>query len=418
MGLTRRLLLSCLPASLSTGVPALAALESQPPALNLAHLNHLYADIEVDGQAMGAVHIYATYPDYRYDIEPNEGYACVDDVARGLVLLSREWRRRPDAELLRKIQRLTQFVLYLQNANGYFNNFLWGDLRINVDYRTSVAELNWWSFRALWGLEEAYPVLQAHPRIAARIREATSRVVTNMLRDLRRAARDVTESAGIRLPTWLPGGSGADQAGEALVALLPHWRRTGNAAVRELMASLADGILMMQVGNARTFPHGAFLSWRHHWHAWGNVQAYALLKAGHALKRADWVRAALVEVDHFYPYLMAEGFAEAIEFRAEGAGVTETSRSRFPQIAYGLRPMVFAAMQAHVVTKEPKYRRLAQDLAAWLSGRNDAGAPVYDPASGVVFDGIIGPGKFNRNSGAESTIEALLTVQALRDGVA
>lgn len=421
LGVSRRQLLAALPAVLAAGGGAAGAAAPDRQAartaeLNLAHLNHLYADIEIDGKPMGVVHIYAAFPDYRFDIEPNEGFTCVDDVARALVLLARERRQRPDPALDRKIRRLTEFVLHLQNSNGYFHNFLWGNLSTNTDYRTSLAELNWWSLRALWGLEETLAVPGIDRELAQRIQSATSRVVSNLLRDLPGTSRETTQSAGIVVPDWLPGGSGADQAAEAIVALLPHWQRTGNPAVRELMASLATGILMMQKGDARTFPHGAFLSWRHHWHAWGNVQAYALLKAGGALDRPDWIRAALIEVDHFYPYLLAEGFAEAIEFRAEGARVIETARQRFPQIAYGLRPMVFAALQAHVLTKDPRYLRLSEDLSAWLSGRNDAHAPVYDPKSGVVFDGIIAPGKFNRNSGAESTIEALLTLQALRDG--
>ena len=33
-------------------------------------------------------------------------------------------------------------------------------LSINTTYKTSVAELNWWSFRALWALESAYPLLE------------------------------------------------------------------------------------------------------------------------------------------------------------------------------------------------------------------------------------------------------------------
>ncbi len=36
----------------------------------------------------GIVHIYSEYPDYSYNIEPKEGFACVDDVARAVVLLA------------------------------------------------------------------------------------------------------------------------------------------------------------------------------------------------------------------------------------------------------------------------------------------------------------------------------------------
>ncbi|MBL0087861.1 MAG: hypothetical protein IPP44_14750 [Ideonella sp.] len=402
-------------------VPAMAA----PPAsnglavagraLNLRHFDHLYADRVIAGREMAVVHIYAKHPDYRFDIEPNEGFTCVDDVARALVVLAREWQQAKDPELLRKIRRLTEFVLYLQNENGYFNNFLWGDLRINTDYKTSVAELNWWSLRALGGLEMVLPLLDAEPVLAARIRAATDRLVANLVQDLPNQPRKTTTVAGVPVPDWLPAGSGADQAAEAIIGLLPHLQRTGNAAARRLIETLADGLLLMQKGDAQHYPYGMFLSWRNTWHAWGNVQAYALLSAGERLQRKDYIASALLEIDNFYPHLLKTGLAEAIEIRAEGAAYVEVSRREFPQIAYGLRPMVFAALKAHALTGQAKYRALAEAAGAWFHGRNAAATAMVDTASGRVFDGIVGPGQVNRDSGAESTIEALLTLQALRD---
>jgi hypothetical protein len=386
------------------------------PKIELTHFNHLYADQVVDGRQMAVVHIYSEFPDYRYAIEPTEGFACIDDVARGIVMLVREWRQHREPELMRKIRRLTEFVLYMQNDNGYFNNFLWSDLRVNVDYKTSVAELNWWSFRALWSLEEVYPLLEQDPAFAGRIRGATDRLVKNLKRELLKAPHRTSVVSGISLPTWLPAGSGADQAGEAIIALLPHLKRTGDPSVLRLVESLADGLRLMQKGDADHYPYGMFLSWQNTWHAWGNVQAYALLMAGDQLGRNEYIVSALREIDNFYPYLLKNGFAEFIEIRDDGGAYIEVNRRAYPQIAYGIRPMVFAAIKAYSLTKDEKYRRLAGEVGAWLSGRNDAGSAIYDPNTGIVYDGITAAGEINQNSGAESTIEALLTIQALRDG--
>src|SRR5439155_24394568 len=51
----------------------------------------------------------------------------------------------------------------------------------------------------------------------------------------------------------------------------------------------------------------------------------------------------------------------------------------------------------------------------WFYGNNSAGFPMYDPATGRGYDGLLGPSEFrvNRNSGAESTIEALMALQAI-----
>jgi len=38
---------------------------------------------------------------------------------------------------------------------------------------------------------------------------------------------------------------------------------------------------------------------------------------------------------------------------------------------------------------------------------------MYNTTTGRVFDGIDSESKFNNNSGAESTIEALLSIQAI-----
>ena len=53
------------------------------------------------------------------------------------------------------------------------------------------------------------------------------------------------------------------------------------------------------------------------------------------------------------------------------------------------------------------------DLGRWFTGVNDANRPVYDPPTGRTYDGIVGPGKVNPNSGAESTIEGLFALTAL-----
>ena len=58
-------------------------------------------------------------------------------------------------------------------------------------------------------------------------------------------------------------------------------------------------------------------------------------------------------------------------------------------------------------------RRLAGVAAAWYFGNNPAKAPMYDPATGRTFDGVVRDGMINRNSGAESTIHGLLSMLAL-----
>ncbi len=58
-------------------------------SVNLDHFNHLYKEIELNGKDVAIVHIYSEYPNYDFEIEPNEGFTCVDDVARAIVMLSK-----------------------------------------------------------------------------------------------------------------------------------------------------------------------------------------------------------------------------------------------------------------------------------------------------------------------------------------
>ena len=53
--------------------------------------------------------------------------------------------------------------------------------------------------------------------------------------------------------------------------------------------------------------------------------------------------------------------------------------------------------------------------ASWYFGNNMAGVQMYYPDTGLVYDGINGPVAFrvNQNSGAESTIEGLMSMIAI-----
>jgi len=85
----------------------------------------------------------------------------------------------------------------------------------------------------------------------------------------------------------------------------------------------------------------------------------------------------------------------------------------YPQIAYGLRPMVWAATEAYIHSNNEKYLALANDLNSWLLGENAANIAMYNTANGVCFDGVVGLNEVNKNSGAESTIESLLILLAM-----
>jgi len=379
--------------------------------ISLDHFNHLFAPITVGGTNMAVVNIYSEYPDYAFAIEPAEGFACVDDVARAIVMLADYVESQPSDEMLHKIKLMVEFILYMQNDNGYFNNFIWGDLSINTQYKTSVAELNWWSFRALWSLERALDLFSSDAELTGRIEAAIEKTVTRIKADLPLKPVKTEVVNSVELPTHLPNKYAADQAALAIIALLPYHERRADDQILNLIKGLAQGIMQMQKGDADNYPYGMFLSWQNEWHAWGNSQAYALLRAGQQLGQPDFIASALLEVDHFYPYLMEKGLPASIAIRREGEDYSPVLEKKFPQIAYGLRPMVYAVSEAYQITKNEKYVGQLTKLRAWFHGTNVTGRYMYNQDNGRTYDGIISAGKINMNSGAESTIEALMVMQ-------
>jgi hypothetical protein len=383
------------------------------PTAVFHHFDHLVAETSIDGVPVDVVNIYSLAPDYTYAAEPQEGYACVDDAARAIILLSVSLKREADDKKLHQLELLIAFVLRMQNENGYFNNFIWPNGSINTTDKTSLAELNWWSLRALWGLEAGLGILPQDSALSRQTLVATDRLVANLKRDLPAKPRVTRHEEGLDVPDWLPMGSGADQAAVAVIGLLPYYDRTHDDKVLGMITAMAGGIMQMQAGDARHFPYGAHLSWRNQWHAWGSDQAYALLLAGRKLGRPDYVHGGLLEVDHFYPYLIRRGYLSALIVRKIGDRYLAIRQERFPQIAYGIRPMVYAAIEAYRITGKQRYLATALQVASWLTGTNGSHQAMYDAASGRIFDGI-GPGaRVNRNSGAESTVEGLLALQDL-----
>jgi len=173
--------------------------------------------------------------------------------------------------------------------------------------------------------------------------------------------------------------------------------------------------MIMQAGDSLNFPYGAFLSWNNTWHAYGNIQAYALLRAGVLLNDTNILKMAMIEVDNFYPWLIENEFLNYFSVKKTEGKYEITGQEKFPQIAYGIRPVVYACTEAYRITGKKKYLIMAEEAAGWLAGKNPAGKVMWDPSTGRCFDGIISNDKINLNSGAESTIEALLTLQALEN---
>lgn len=376
--------------------------------INLQHLDHLSEEIEIDEIPMLITHIYCEHPDYLRVAATGEGIACVDDVARTVLIYLKYYEMVGDPKYLNEAKKALSFVMYMEQGGGKFYNFIYDDHTINTKGRTSERSFGFWAVRGLRALCYAYRLFSTidpgYAVVLKRHIELTFAPLNEFLDDY----GEYSTLAEIRIPAWLVS-EGGDATSEVVLALLDYWHVSPTPQVEEMIRKFAQALAEYKEGGLDRFPYGAFLSWKNYWHAWGNGQTQALARAGRILEEAEWIALAQAEADNFYLYLIWEGFLTGFELIIG----QEPKIDRFPQISYGIRPMVSGLMELCETTRQDEYAMLAGLTASWLRGNNPAGRVMYCPETGRGYDGINSPSEINRNSGAESTIEALLILFAI-----
>ena len=388
----------------------------QPPVaggsiVNTTHLEKLTVPvIFLNGETAQGIYVYADAPNYTPTPAGGEGFTCVDDVARGVLFYLRTASFSTDTSIQNKTFGLLRFLINMQSDNGYFYNFLQSPNIINKSGITSVNQPKWWSWRALQALTESLPVIQSvNAVLANKINLVVDKLIVVIKKDMVNTPQTTTQINGIAVPEWLP--EGADQAATLLLGLIPYCQSANDAVIKVYIRKLADGISLTQLGDAHHFPYACFLTSGNSWHAYGSDMATALFKTGIFLNDTSYTAKAMAEVNSFYPWLINNGFKNSFDVTLSGNAFTIENEKVFEQIAYGIRPMVFAAIDAYLLTSDEKYADMAGHLAAWFLGKNTAVANMFSINTGRCYDAINTGNAINKNSGAESTIEALLTMQ-------
>ena len=383
----------------------------QPNSLvNFRHLEHLTEKIAFAGDTVSIVHIYSNYPDYHWveaeDSGP-EGVACVDDAARAAVVYLRHYELTGNLTSLIKAKSFLKFVLKMQAEDGEFYNFIFADHSINRDGKTSYKSFAWWAVRGVWSLCLGYRVFrQVDSGFASGLKSAIDRSLLHVS-SLLQEYGEVQTVGKYRVPQWLPFKSGADVTSELEVGLVEYYVATGDQKVRGFIEKLSEGLMMMQDGDETSFPFGLHRSWQTTWHMWGNGQTQALAYAGKVFNDSAMVQSAEREARGFYSRLLIDGFMKEMDL------AQPERRVEYEQIAYGLRPMIIGLIRLYEVTGRTEYLKMAGLAGSWFLGNNVLHEQIYDRSNGRCFDGIRDSLTLNKNSGAESTIEALYSVVEL-----
>ncbi|WP_106816741.1 hypothetical protein [Microbacterium timonense] len=347
-----------------------------------------------------------------------QGAFNADDIARAAVVYLRHWTQTDAATSRDTAYELLRSLTYLQTTEGESagNVVLWMQPDGTLNPSAEPVELpdpsdsgpSYWLARTIWALGEGYAAFQqADPSFASFLEERLALAVDALDRQVLVRYGQWAETDGMRVPAWLIV-DGADASAEAVLGLAARVRAVpADASAADALRKLAEGIGAMAAGDIEQWPYGAILPWaqsRSMWHGWGSQMPAALAAASVALGDPALAEPAVRDAAVFTPTLLTAGGPDN--------GWFPTPADRV-QIAYGADSRVQSLLAVADATGAPGFADLAAIQAAWFFGANHAGTPMYDPATGVTYDGLQPDGTVNRNSGAESTIHGLLTMLAL-----
>jgi multiple sugar transport system substrate-binding protein len=390
--------LACFPAGCGRRAELKASPRGPAPlAINLDHLRHLGMNAVVRGRPVRVVSLYAEAPDYRLVGSPArdgfEGIASVDDAARATVIYLRDYEITGDARSHDEAVGLLAFITAMEQGDGEFVNFIDSAGRPNLKAPSSRKSMSYWAARSIWALGEAERVLGPKDSTALKaIRPVLERALVRMAREV---------EAGRLL------GESTTATAEALLGVLSAQQAEHSTARLSLGKRTADLIAARSAGTMSSPPWGAHTDGpAAPWHAWGSRSVEALASTQNALGESEYGAAARKEADGLWGRFLLAGHIPS-EVAPDGTATW------YPQISYGIGSIVDGYLALAEITNDPRYAVFAGLTAAWFLGANPERLSMYDEKTGRTFDGIDGPTplKLNRNAGAESTVEALLTLQ-------
>jgi hypothetical protein len=328
------------------------------PMVSFQHLLRLTDSIGLLEHAEGIV------PKYEH------GY-CVDDVARGLIVVCRE--PSPGQDLITLGRRYLYFLGGAQASDGRFRNRLGYDRR----WRDQAGTQDCWG-RALWALGTA-------------------------------AARGPT--SGIREESF---GRFCD--GAQLSSPWPHAMAFAALGAAEMLQiwpghSAALALLDRTVAVIGEPPAGTAWPWPEPRLSYANAAiAEAVIVAGWKLGRDQVLRNGLRMLDWLLTGETRDGHLSVVPAGGWGRGEV---RPAFDQQPIEVAALADACMRAATITGDSSWLAGAEMSVAWFLGDNDSSTPLLDERTGGGCDGLSASGR-NRNQGAESTLAMISVMQHSR----
>ena len=299
------------------------------------------------------------------------GY-CVNDVARGLVVVCHE--PKPGAAARRLARCYLDFVLDALDPTGACHN----RMAVDGQWRDEAAAGDWWG-RALWGLGVAAMSAQT-PGMRARA-----------LGGFRIAAQ--CRSLHIRSMAFAALG-----AAELLS------RRPDEIAARRLLTDTLAAIGRPKVDDP-AWP------WPEERLSYGNASiAEALIVAGDALPDESALNRGLSLLEFLLRIQTRDGHLSVTPVGGRGR---DDIGPGYDQQPIEVSTLADACGSAFRITHQSSWLAGVSLAWDWFLGDNDSATPMFDPRTGGGYDGLERHGR-NLNQGAESTLAMLATAQQAR----
>jgi hypothetical protein len=299
------------------------------------------------------------------------GY-CVDDAARGLVVVCHEPEAGPTVGRLARCY--LAFVLEALDPSGACHN------RMDVDgqWRDGPAVGDWWG-RALWGLGVA----------AARAQTPGMRA---------RALGGFRIAAQCRSPHLRSMAFAALGAAELLR------KRPDEVAARRLLTDTVAVIGRGKVADSR-WP------WPEERLSYANASiAEALIVAGDALPDGRALSRGLSLLEFLLRTETRDGHLSVTPVGGRGRDDVGPGYDQQPIEVSALADAFGSAFR---IRHQSSWRMGVSLAWDWFLGDNDSATPMFDPRTGGGYDGLERHGR-NLNQGAESTLAMLATAQQAR----
>jgi hypothetical protein len=335
--------------------PVAPRTDQDVPAPTFAHLARLTDDTGLFEHARHAT------------ARREHGY-CTDDVARGLVVTSRE--AAPSAEVLRLAECYLTFLSHAQDAQGAFHN----RLGFHRNWTDEPGFGDWWG-RALWGLGTA-----------------AARSPVPWIRQ--EALLAFTRGAFCRATAPRAMAFAALGAAELLRA------DPGNEPVAELLADATA--VIGSPGHDPRWP------WPEQRLSYANAAlAEALIAAGDLLNDPPVMNAGLRMLTWLLDIQTSDDHLSVLPSSGWQSG---GPRLRHDQQPIEVAALADACATAAAITGDAIWHTGLRRSIDWFLGANDVGQVMWDPATGGGYDGLTLHGP-NLNQGAESTLALISTLQ-------